>query len=84
MIRRYLIVAPSQVRPGQVYRVAVDLLESPFPLTMTASIQCNGEEIAGTTERLITGESQTLLMKVCINSFIIHSNKQLIHEKHFI
>lgn len=57
-------MAPSQVRPGQVYRVVVNVLESPFPLTITASVQCNNEEIAGTTENVIPGEPQNLLMKV--------------------
>ncbi|XP_054157976.1 CD109 antigen-like, partial [Oppia nitens] len=61
---RYLIVAPSQVRPGQVYRVVVNLLEAPFPLTISATVQCNHEEIAGATERIAPGDTQNLLMKI--------------------
>jgi len=61
---RYLIVAPSEVRPGQVYRITANLLYSPFPLTITATVECNDEEIAGTTENLIAGQPQSLLMQV--------------------
>lgn len=88
-ISRYFIVAPSEVRPGQVYRIVANLLYSPVPLKITATLMCNEEEIAGATEEILPGDSQHLLMQVkkslivffnCVhmNDFISHFYPQIL------
>lgn len=52
------------VRPGQVYRVAVNVLQSLLPLTVRSSIQWNGVEIAAAHEDVKPGIPETLMMKM--------------------
>lgn len=58
----YFIVASRMVRPGQIYRVAVNVLQSPLPLTVRSSIQRNGVEIAAAHEDVKEGIPETLMM----------------------
>lgn len=60
----YFIVASRMVRPGQVYRVSVQVLQSPIPITVRASLARNGVEISGDTKDIKEGVPETLLMRV--------------------
>lgn len=51
-------------RPGQVYRVAVDVLHSLIPLTLRASIQRNGVEIAADDKNIKEGIPETLMLRM--------------------
>lgn len=64
------MVAPSEVKPGQVYRIVVNLLSSPDALNFVASLQRNGEEIASASELVNPGDLKTLLMKVSTSSLL--------------
>lgn len=58
------MVAPSEVRPGQTYRIIVTLLSSKQPLNFMASLQRDGEEIASAQDLVSIGDTKALLMKV--------------------
>lgn len=60
----YFIVASRMVRPGQVYRVSVQILVSPIPISVRASISRSGVEISGDTKEIKAGVPETLLMRV--------------------
>ncbi|XP_011495673.1 PREDICTED: CD109 antigen [Ceratosolen solmsi marchali] len=60
----YFIVASRMVRPGQVYRVAVNILHSPLPMMVHASIQRNGVEIAADFQELREGVTEKLMMRM--------------------
>lgn len=60
----YFIVASRMVRPGQVYRVSVQVLLSPIPITVRASISRSGVEISGDTKEIKIGVPETMLMRV--------------------
>lgn len=53
------------VRPGQLYRVAVNVLKTKQPLTVRASIQRNSVEMSADYKDIKEGIPETLLMKVC-------------------
>lgn len=54
------------VRPGQLYRVAVNILREKQPLTVRASIQRNGVEMSADHKVVKQGIPETLLMRVRI------------------
>ncbi|KAG7207858.1 hypothetical protein KM043_009457 [Ampulex compressa] len=60
----YFVVASHMIRPGQVYKVAVNVLHSPLPMTVRTSIQKNGVEIAADYQEVKEGIPETLLMRV--------------------
>lgn len=60
----YFIVASRMVRPGQVYRVSVQVLISQIPITVRASISRSGVEISGDTKEIKVGVPETMLMRI--------------------
>uniref|UniRef100_A0A182YDS5 TEP1-F n=1 Tax=Anopheles stephensi TaxID=30069 RepID=A0A182YDS5_ANOST len=60
----YFIVASKMVRPGQVYRVAVSVLESRLPLTVRTSISRDGVELSSETKPITVGVPESMLMRV--------------------
>lgn len=60
----YFIVASRMVRPGQVYRVAVQVLSTPIPISVRASIARDGVEVSGDSKEVKEGIPETLLMRV--------------------
>lgn len=52
------------VRPGQVYRIAVNILHSPLPMTVRASIQRNGVEIATDYQEVKESIPETLMLRM--------------------
>lgn len=52
------------VRPGQVFRVAVNILQSKLPMTVRASIQRNGVEIAADHQEVKEGIPETLMLRM--------------------
>ncbi|XP_012257005.2 CD109 antigen isoform X2 [Athalia rosae] len=60
----YFVVSSRMVRPDQIYRVAVNVLSSPLPLTIRSSIQWNGIEIAAAHEDVKEGIPETLMMRI--------------------
>ena len=62
--RQYLVIAPTEVRPGGVYRVILSLLSSQSDVKFSATIQRNGEEIASNNEVLSNGDTKALLTRV--------------------
>jgi hypothetical protein len=54
------------IRPGQIYRVAVTVLQSRHPLTVRASIQRNGVEIGAASQDTKNGITESLIIKVGI------------------
>ncbi|GLH02408.1 CD109 antigen [Gryllus bimaculatus] len=60
----YFIVASRMVRPGQVYRVAVSVLQTIHPLTVRASIQRNGVEMSADNKEVKEGTPETLIMRI--------------------
>lgn len=73
----YIIISPSQVRPGQVFRIAVNLLYSPFPLNISATVERNDEEVSGAVQFILPGESQLILLQVRILNRITYSSADL-------
>ena len=78
-------MASKMVRPGQVYRVSVTVFQTPFPITVRASIQRDGIELASTSQELKQNIPETLLIKVmifclfvCLYTIIVYkiSNEQ--------
>lgn len=62
--RTYFVVASKMVRPGQLFRVSVTLLQQKRPITVRASIQRNGVEVSADHKDVKVGIPETLLMKV--------------------
>lgn len=60
----YFIVASKLVRPGQLYRVSVTVLQEKQPLTVRASISRNGVEMTSDYKAVKEGITETLLMRV--------------------
>lgn len=60
----YFVVASRMVRPNQVYRVAVNILHSPLPMTVRSSIQRNGVEIAADYQEVKERIPETLMMRM--------------------
>ncbi|XP_067001675.2 CD109 antigen [Anabrus simplex] len=60
----YFVVASRMVRPGQIYRVAVSVLQAPLPLTVRASIQRNGVEMSVASQDVKEGVPETLIMRI--------------------
>lgn len=52
------------VRPGQVYRVAVNILKSPLPMMVRAAISRNGVEIAADFHEVREGVPEKLMMRM--------------------
>lgn len=65
--RTYFIVASKMVRPGQLYRVSVTVLQEKQPLTVRASISRNGVEMSTDYKAVKEGIPETLLMRVRYN-----------------
>ncbi|CAL1287862.1 unnamed protein product [Larinioides sclopetarius] len=63
---KYLVLASNIVRPGQVYRVCVSILESGTPLVVRASLHRDGEQVVGATELADPYQVTTLLMQVTV------------------
>ncbi|XP_066601822.1 CD109 antigen [Prorops nasuta] len=66
----YFVVASKMVRPGQIYRVAVNVLHSPIPMLIRSSIQRNGIEIAADYQEVKEGIPETLMMRMPPTSVI--------------
>lgn len=66
----YFIVASKMVRPGQVYRLSVLILQTKTPLTVRASIQCNGVEIGAANSKMKMGILETLMIKIPTTSIM--------------
>ncbi|KYN20816.1 PREDICTED: CD109 antigen [Trachymyrmex cornetzi] len=60
----YFIVASRMVRPGQVYRLAVNILHSPLSMMVRTSIQRNGVELAADHQEVKEGIPETLMMRM--------------------
>lgn len=60
----YFVVASRMVRPGQVYRVAVQVISTPQPISVRASIARDGVEMSGDVKEVKEGVPETLLMRV--------------------
>lgn len=69
--RTYFIVASKLVRPGQLYRVSVTILQEKQPLTVRASISRNGVEMTSDYKAVKEGITETLLMRVIYIIFVI-------------
>lgn len=52
------------MRPGQLYRVAVTVLQATKTLTVRANIQRNGVEVSADHKEVKAGIPETLLMRV--------------------
>lgn len=64
LCRSYFIVASRIVRPGQLYRVAVTVLRSSLPVTVRATMQRNGVEIAAARQEVALGITETVALRV--------------------
>lgn len=62
--RSYFILASSTIRPGQVYRVTATVYQSNVPITVRASIQRNGVELASASQECKEYIPETLLLRV--------------------
>ncbi|XP_018320205.1 CD109 antigen [Agrilus planipennis] len=60
----YFVVASRIVRPGQLYRVSVQVFRTRQPLTVRASIQRNGVEMSTDHKEIKENIPETLLMRV--------------------
>ncbi|XP_022237429.1 CD109 antigen-like [Limulus polyphemus] len=64
----YFILASRVIRPGQPYRVYVTVYRPSIPITVKASIQRDGVDLASTTKQYRSNVPETLLLKVPPNS----------------
>lgn len=62
--RSYFILASNTIRPGQVYRVTATVYQSNVPITVRASIQRNGVELASGSQECKELIPETLLLRV--------------------
>ncbi|XP_065338347.1 CD109 antigen [Cloeon dipterum] len=60
----YFIVASRVVRPGHLYRLAVTILRSALPVTVKATIQRNGVEVAAARQIAAIGVTESLALRV--------------------
>lgn len=60
----YFILASKTIRPGQVYKVIATVYRSTMPITVRASIQRNGVELASQSSECKDGDPETLLLRV--------------------
>lgn len=60
----YFIVSSRMVRPGLIYKVAVSILRAQYPVTVHASISCDGVQISGDSKDVKVGVPETMLMRV--------------------
>lgn len=60
----YFIVASQMVRPGQVYRVVVQVLQTPLPIIVRASIARDGVEMSADSKNVKEGIEEELLMRM--------------------
>ncbi|KAM8717393.1 hypothetical protein ACLKA7_004140 [Drosophila subpalustris] len=60
----YFIVASRMVRPGLIYQVSVSILQAKYPITVHASISCDGVQISGDSKDVKEGIPETLLMRI--------------------
>ncbi|XP_055588563.1 CD109 antigen-like [Uranotaenia lowii] len=60
----YFVVASRMVRPGQIYKVSVNLLEAQHPMSVRASISRDGVEMSNEMKSVRVGIPETLLMRV--------------------
>lgn len=60
----YFIVASRMVRPGQIYKISVNILKARMQMTIRASISRNGVELADVTERVKEGAPELLNIRV--------------------
>lgn len=60
----YFIVASRMVRPGQVYRVVVQVLQTPLPIIVRASIARDGVEMSADSKNVKEGIEEELLMRM--------------------
>lgn len=67
--RNYFVVASRMVRPGQVYRVSVTVYQAKQSISVRASIQRNGVELASEKSLITEGIQETLLLMVNISLF---------------
>lgn len=63
-IRTYFVLASKTIRPGQVYRVIATVYRSNMPITVRASIQRNGVEIASASQESHARIPEQLLLRV--------------------
>lgn len=61
------MVASRMVRPGQVYKISVTVYKAKQPISVRASIQRNGVELASDISVIKEGIQETLLLLVRIN-----------------
>ncbi|XP_002065192.4 CD109 antigen [Drosophila willistoni] len=66
----YFIVASRMVRPGLIYQVSVSILQAQYPITVHASISCDGVQISGDSKDVKEGIPETLLMRIPPTSVI--------------
>lgn len=66
----YFIVASRMVRPGLIYQVSVSILQAQYPITVHASISCDGVQISGDSKDVKEGVPETLLMRIPPTSVI--------------
>ncbi|XP_037873449.1 CD109 antigen [Bombyx mori] len=60
----YFIVASRMVRPGQIYKISANILQTQLEMTIRASIACNGVEVAEVTQKVKEGVPEILNMRV--------------------
>lgn len=60
------------VRPGQVYRVSVTVYKAKHPISVRASIQRDGVELASDMSVIKEGIPESLLLLVRIKSKFVH------------
>ncbi|CAD6233371.1 GSCOCT00007160001.2-RA-CDS [Cotesia congregata] len=60
----YFVVASRLCRPGQIYRLAVDVLQSALPMTVRASIQRDGVEVGSDYKEIKEGIPENLMIKI--------------------
>ncbi|UYV64761.1 Tep6, partial [Cordylochernes scorpioides] len=63
----YLILASRTIRPGQVYRVLATVYRTSQPITVRASLQRDGVELASTSQKTTVGVAETLLLKMALS-----------------
>ncbi|XP_028967183.1 CD109 antigen [Galendromus occidentalis] len=61
---KFLVLASNTVRPGQIFRVHVHLIKSPYALVIRSSLSCDGAEVAAALEELDAGMSTVMLLQV--------------------
>ncbi|XP_042896102.1 CD109 antigen isoform X6 [Parasteatoda tepidariorum] len=60
----YFVTASKTVRPGQVYSISVAVFKSSSPISVRASVQRDGVELASATQECRSGIPETLLLKI--------------------